>query len=145
MPVSTKDLAIWLADLGVDDFQDGAGFTYQGGMNVAVDLAGDETSFLLSAELGPLAATTSTAAYRQILRLSHLGLETGGGALSLADDGEMLVMWRVVDLSSLSPDDLTGFLAAFLDSAKNTQTAIFKSEDTPAVTVEPPSAGAFRV
>ena len=117
MPVAQSDLSGWLAELGVRAFDGGAGFTYDGEMAVAVDLADDGRTLLLTADLGALDRTAPSDLCRRLLRLGHLGLETAGAALSLADDDETLTLWRTVALDAVAVDDLTGILSTFLDTA----------------------------
>ena len=111
MPVTQSDLAGWLADLGVEAFDGGAGFTYDGEMDVAVTLADDGRTILFTADVGALDQAAPAALCRRLLRRGHLGLETGGAALSLAEDDETLTLWRTVALDAVAADELTGMLS----------------------------------
>ena len=115
----------WFAELGVSDFSGEATFVSEKGLQVEFILSEDSRELLITSSIGLLSIGTDADVYRHVLRTNYLGLETGGGCISLAEDDETLLLWRVVPLSAVDPAALTNFISNLLDAAEEVGRRIF--------------------
>ena len=123
--MNRSEIDKWFADLGVSDFSGEATFDGEKGVQVEFVLSEDGRELLITNVIGLLSIRTGADVYRQVLRTDYLGLETGGGCISLAEDDETLVLWRVVPLSAVDPDALTNIISNLLDAAEEFRRRIF--------------------
>ncbi len=124
MAITADDVVKWLEELGADVEDGGAGFTYDGEIDISVELSEDETSVLFFAEIGRVAQGATSGELRKILRVDFLGAETNGSALSLAEDNETLALWRSDPLAALEANLLSGLLDEFLAAAMRTRSRL---------------------
>ena len=126
--VNKSDIEEWFAELGVPDFSTEASFDSETGLQVDFVLSEDGRELLITIALGPLGAGVDAGVYRLILRSNYLGLETNGGCLSLAEDDETLLLWRVVPIITMDPDALTATTSGLLDAAEELRRRIFNQD-----------------
>lgn len=123
--MNKSEIENWFADLGVPDFSTEASFDSEKGLQVEFVLSEDDQELLITIALGPLGTGADAGIYRLILRSNYLGLETSGGSLSLAEDDETLLLWRVVPIITVDPDALTKTTSGLLDAAEDLRRRIF--------------------
>ena len=131
MPVTPDDLARWFAALGAAEAEGSAAFVCDDAIDLALHAEDGET-LLFVAGIGEIDGAAPAAALRSLLGASHLGAATAGAALSLAEDGRTVCLWRALPLAGVEPDALTGLLADFLDAARARRAALLDHAPEPA-------------
>ena len=115
--MNRSDMEKWFADLGAPNFSSDAAFDTENGLQVEFVLSEDNQELLITIILGLLSVRTDPDVYRMILHANYLGIETSGGCLSLAEDDETLLLWRVAAVSAMDADALTNTVSGLLDAA----------------------------
>lgn len=138
--MNKSEIRKWFADLGVPNFSGEAAFDSESGHQTEFVLSDDDRELLITNVIGLLDDRTDSDVYRMILRTNHLGLDTRGGCLSLAEDDETLILWRVVPVAVMDADELANAVSSFIDTAGEIRHRIFDEtmEDEVKQSITPP-------
>lgn len=123
--MNKSEIEKWFADLGVTNFSGEAVFDSENGLQTEFVLSADDRELLITSVIGLLSVRTDAHVYRLILRTNHLGVDTRGGCLSLAEDDETLLLWRVVSVAVMDADELANTVSSFIDTAGEIRHRIF--------------------
>ena len=115
--MNRSEIEQWFASLGAPNFSGEAAFDGEKGLQIEFVLSEDNQELLITIVLGLLSVRTIADVYRMLLHANHLGLQTNGGCLSLAEDDETLLLWRVAAVAAMDADALTNTVSGLLDAA----------------------------